>query len=357
LTSGSWLVEEPVDLDATNNWVYFAATRQDPRERHVYRERLDGTHFEQLSREPGWHSAQRSPDGRFLLEQYSAINQPPVTRLLRADGSLGHIIDAPTNHLAEYALAHTEFIELKASDGARLLARLVKPADFDPNKKYPVIVRVYGGPGVQIVRNAWGVTSLQDHFLAQRGYLIWSLDNRGSTGRGHAWETVIYQRLGPRELADQLTGVDYLKSLPYVDPARLGIWGWSYGGYLTLYVLTHAPSVFKCGIAGAPVTDWRLYDSIYTERYLRTPAENPNGYRDSSPVNAAEKLRAKLLIIHGTADDNVHPQNTMNFIDALIKAGRPYELHIQPGERHGFGADTAKKFLDERIVDFLERNL
>ncbi|MHB8519614.1 MAG: S9 family peptidase [Limisphaerales bacterium] len=357
LTRGPWGVEEPVTLDETNGWVHFAATQENPRERRLYRVKLDGTHLEQLSHEPGAHSAELSPDGRYLLEHFSTIDQPPVTRLLRADGAVVKMVDAPTNHLNDYVLARTEFVEVKAADGARLFARLVKPADFDPRKKYPVIVRVYGGPGVQIVRNAWGVTSLQDHLLAQRGYLIWSLDNRGSTGRGHEWETAIFKRLGQRELADQLAGTDYLKSLPCVDAARIGIWGWSYGGYLTLYALTHAPEVFKCGIAGAPVTDWHLYDSIYTERYLRTPQENARGYEDSSPVNAAGKLRAKLLIIHGTADDNVHPQNTMNFIDALIKAGRPYELHLQPGERHGFGAETARRFLDERVVDFLQRNL
>ncbi|MBU6402901.1 MAG: DPP IV N-terminal domain-containing protein, partial [Verrucomicrobia bacterium] len=326
LTRGRWLVEAPVEVDATNGWAYFAATRRDPRERQLYRQRLDGSRLEQLTREPGTHSAQVSPDGGYLVDRFSAIDQPPVTRLLRADGSLVKIIDAPTNHLAQYALARTEFITLTTADGSRLFARLVKPADFDPRKRYPVIVRVYGGPGVQVVRNAWGVTSLEDHFLAQHGYLVWSLDNRGSAGRGHAWESVLFRRLGEHELADQRRGTDYLRTLPYVDPARLGIWGWSYGGFLTLYALTHAPDLFKCGVAGAPVTDWRFYDSIYTERYLRTPADNPAGYADSSPVTAAGKLRARLLIIHGTADDNVHVQNTMNFIAALIEARRPFEL-------------------------------
>jgi dipeptidyl-peptidase-4 len=196
-----------------------------------------------------------------------------------------------------------------------------------------------------------------DHLLAQEGFLIWSLDNRGSWGRGHAWETPIFKNLGRKELEDQLIGLSYLKSFSFVDSSRLGIWGWSYGGYLTLYALTHAPDVFKCGVAGAPVTDWKFYDTIYTERYMRTPGENPEGYKSSSPLEGAGALQTKLLLIHGTADDNVHMQNTMNFIDALVKARRPYELQIQPGQTHGFRGNDSRTYLNERLIEFFVKTL
>jgi dipeptidyl-peptidase-4 len=208
-----------------------------------------------------------------------------------------------------------------------------------------------------VVANRWGVTSLFDDLLAQEGFLVWSLDNRGSAARGHAWESPIFNNLGRAELEDQLAGVAYLKSLPFVDANRLGIWGWSYGGYMTLYALTHAPDVFRCGAAGGPVTDWKLYDSIYTERYMRTPKENPEGYKTSSPLEAADKLKAALLLIHGTDDDNVHMQNTLNFLNALVKARRPFELYLQPGQKHGFGGETVRTYLYERLLDFFKKNL
>jgi len=364
LTRGDWEIERPtfvgtasMGIDEKGGWFYFPATEKEPRERQLYRVRLDGNGFEPLTREPGTHSLDLSPNGRYLIDRFSAMDHPPEIRLLRADGSLLTTLEKPVDHRAEYVLAKTEFLEVKASDGATLYAKLVKPADFDPQKKYPVIVDVYGGPQVQVVQNRWGVTGLLDHLLAQEGFLIWSLDNRGSAARGHAWESAIFKYMGQRELADQLAGVSYLKSLPYVDPARIGIWGWSYGGYMTLYALTHAPGVFKCGVAGGPVTDWKFYDSIYTERYMRTPKENPDGYKSVSPLEAADQLKGSVLIIHGADDDNVHMQNTMNFIGALVKSQKPFELYIQPGEKHGFASPAARLYLDERLLEFFKRQL
>jgi dipeptidyl-peptidase-4 len=313
--------------------------------------------LDRLSREPGTHFQKLSPDGRYLLESFSSVNHPPALRLLRNDGTLLATLDQREDRWKDFATAQAEFHEVTAPDGAKLYAKLIKPAGFDPTQKYPVIVDVYGGPHAQVVRNQWPAVSSRQQLLAQEGFLIWSLDNRGSWGRGRAWETAVLKNLGTNELADQLAGVAYLKTLPFVDASRLAISGWSYGGYMTLYALTHAPEVFKCGVAGAPVTDWKFYDTIYTERYMRTPKENPDGYITSSPLAAADKLKAKLLIIHGTADDNVHLHNTMNFIDALIKAGRPYELQIQPGQMHGFGGESANRFLNEQIADFFKRNL
>ncbi|HEV2176772.1 MAG TPA: S9 family peptidase [Terriglobia bacterium] len=364
LTSGNWMIDHPAfsnapmfQVDDKTGWVYFASTNPDPRERQVYRVRVDGGAMERLTQQPGSHSFDVSPDGGYFVDTFSNLETPPETRLLKSSGAAVATISKWENHLDEYTLGKTEFVEVKARDGATLYARLLKPADFNPKKKYPVIVDVYGGPHVQMIQNRFGVTGLEDQLFAQEGFLVWQLDNRGSWGRGHAWESAIFEHMGQHELADQLDGVAYLKSLPFVDAHRLAIWGWSYGGYMTLYALTHAPDVFKCGAAGGPVTDWKFYDSIYTERYMRTPGENPEGYKDSSPLEAADKLKAKVLIIHGTDDDNVHMQNTMNFLAALVNAQHPFELYIQPGQKHGFQGEAIRDFLSQRLVDFFKQNL
>ena len=364
LTSGDWMLDRPLFSDVPmfqvagdSRWVYFLSTETDPRQRQIYRVRLDGTGLEKISRQPGTHTFYLSPDGRYFVDKFSDYRTPPVTRLYKPDGEEVATLDKPANYLDEYQLGATEFVTVKAPDGTKLYARLVKPPDFDPHKKYPVIVKVYGGTEIQMVTDSWGVTSLEDQLFAERGYVLWMLDNRGSWGRGHAFETPIFEHMGSQELKDQLAGVDYLKSLPYVDASRMGIRGWSYGGYMTLYTLTHAPNVFKCGAAGGPVTDWKFYDSIYTERYMRTPDANPDGYRESSPLEAAGNLTANLLLMHGVDDDNVHLQNTINFIAALVRDRKQYQLYLQPGEKHGFSAYSARLYLLKRLLKFFDQNL
>ena len=357
ITRGDWMVDRVAGLDSKRGLVYFTATEENPRRRPLYRVGLDGKNFTKLTSTRGTHSAELSPDGRHLLDTYSTLSQPPVLSLLDEEGKTIRVVSPSANRLTEYDVATTEEIEVAAEDGVKLMARLTKPSDFDPKRKYPVIVSIYGGPHAQVVRDAWGVVSPLDHYLAQRGYLVWSLDNRGSWGRGHAWESVIFKDAGKHELADQLAGVRYLKGLPYVDGSRIGIWGWSYGGYMTLYSLTNAPEVWKCGVAGAPVTHWKFYDTIYSERYMRTPQENPKGYETSAPLSKAGNLQAKLLLIHGTADDNVHMQNTIAFVDALVKAGKQYELLLEPGQKHGFRGKTALDFRNAAIAKFFEENL
>ena len=364
LTNGDWMIDRPLfsdlpmfQLGGDSGWVYFLSTNPDPRQRQIYRVRLDGTDLERISKQPGTHIFLLSPDGRYYVDKFSDYKTPPVTRLYKSDGEELATLDKPVNHLGDYELGTTEFVTLKAPDGTKLYARLVKPPNFDPHKKYPVIVKVYGGPEVQMVTDSWGVTSLNDQLFAERGYILWILDNRGSWGRGHAFETPIFEHLGQQELRDQLAGVKYLESLPYVDSSRMGIWGWSYGGFMTLYTLTHAPDVFKCGAAGGPVTAWKFYDSIYTERYMRTPQANPDGYMESSPLEAAGNLRARLLLMHGVDDDNVHLQNTINFIEALIRDGKSYQLYLQPGEKHGFTHYSARLYLINRLLKFFDNNL
>jgi dipeptidyl-peptidase 4 len=357
LTSGEWMVDFLCGIDERGGWAYVVSTRGDPRRRELARVRLDGSGFQPLSREPGTHRAELSPDGAFLLDRFSTVSRPTETRVLDARGAVRRVVEAASRDLEGVELAATEWMDVTAQDGTVLHGRLVRPPGFDPARRYPVIVDVYGGPQAQTVTDAWGTTSLFDHYLAQRGYLVWQLDNRGSWGRGHAFETPVFRDLGRVELEDQLAGVEALRKLPYVDAARLAMWGWSYGGYMTLYAISHSPATWKCAVAGAPVTDWRLYDSTYTERYMGTPVENPDGYDRSSPARAARDIRARLLLLQGAADDNVHPQNLFTMIDGLTKAGVSYDLQIQLGQKHGFRGVGPREYMFRRIVDFFEHNL
>jgi dipeptidyl-peptidase-4 len=367
VTRGPWVVDarvsftgppEPIVLDERSGFVYFSANEKDPRETHLYRVRLDGTGFARLTREDGTHRVTLSPGGRYYVDTWSNLATPPRVWVTSQDGTKRFVVDENAHPpILDYERGVIEPVEVKARDGTTLFASLLKPADFDPERRYPVVVSVYGGPHAQTVTDAWSHVSPRDHLLASRGFLVWKLDNRGTANRGTAFEAPIYHRLGTVELEDQLAGVAYLTSLAFVDPGRIGITGWSYGGYMTLFALTHAPDVFRCGVAGAPVTEWKYYDTIYTERYMGTPDANPTGYQSSSPLARAEALRAPLLLIHGTADDNVHLANTVSFVNALVQAGRAYSLRLGPGQRHGFRTRADKIARDEATVSFFEETL
>jgi len=359
ITSGAWEVASVAAVDEASGWIYFTANEASPVEDQLYRVRADGTGFERLTKEAGTHRADVAPGARFILDTFSTASAPPVMRVLAGDGHVLRTL-APSKppSLAEYALGTVEFVKVQAAGGTALYASLLKPADFDPAKRYPVVVYVYGGPHAQVVRDGWGrQTALFHQVLASRGMLVFSLDNRGSASRGRDFERTLLRRLGKTELEDQLAGVAYLKTLPYVDASRIGIWGWSYGGFMTCYALTNAAGVFRAGAAVAPVTDWLRYDSIYTERYLKLPADNEAGYRDSSPVNQAGNLTDALLILHGTGDDNVHWGNTAAFVEALYKAGKPYDLQLYPNKTHGIMGKDARAHLYNRIVAHFERYL
>jgi dipeptidyl-peptidase-4 len=371
VTRGQWMVEvdarvsfsaaargQSLVLDEKSGFVYFRATEKDPRERHLYRIRLDGTGFARLTREDGTHDTVVSPDGRYFADTWSDASTPPKVWVQSQDGTKRWDVEANADApILGFERATVAWDELTASDASTLYAALLKPPDFDPARRYPVVVSVYGGPHVQFVTDSWRLASPFQQLLATHGFLVWKLDNRGSAGRGHAFESVVNRRLGQAELADQLLGVAHLRSLPFVDPRRIGITGWSYGGYMTLYALTHAPDAFRAGVAGAPVVDWTRYDTIYTERYMGTPAENPEGYREGSPLEKAADLEAALLLIHGTSDDNVHLANTVAFAAALIQADRPHSLMIAPGQKHGFRAHADDVARDQAILEFFERTL
>ncbi|PYT51385.1 MAG: S9 family peptidase [Acidobacteria bacterium] len=359
LTKGEWEVTSLNAVEESKGVVYFTATEKSPLERHLYRVGVDGSGFTRITKEEGTHDGVLAPNAATFYDTHSNTAAPPRQDLYRTDGSrIAVINENQVAELADYHLSPVEFLTVKSRDGVLLNASIIKPPNFDAQRKYPVLVSTYGGPHAQVVRNAWGGSSFLWHeLMAQKGYIIFLLDNRGSAGRGHVFETPLHLRLGAQELSDQRDGVQYLKSLPYVDASRIGIWGWSYGGHMTLHAMFEAGDDFKAGFAGGPVTDWRYYDSIYTERYLGLPQKNEKGYRDSSPVKYAAQLKGKLLIAHGTGDDNVHFANTLTVINELIEAGTYVEVLAFPGRGHGVSDPPARRVLMQRVTQFFLDNL
>ena len=359
ITKGDWEVSAVDAVDEGKGMVYFTGTAKSPLERHLYRVSLDGSAISRITIHNGTHGVNMAPDASAFVDTYSDVMTPPRQDVARADGSLLRVIDEnKVSELAEYHLSAPQFLSVKSHDGVPLNAVMIKPPDFDASKKYPVLVFTYGGPHAQVVLNAWGGnTALWHQSMAQKGYIIFSLDNRGSAGRGHLFEEPIHYRLGAQELSDQLDGVAYLKSLTYVDGERIGIWGWSYGGHMTLHAMFEAAGTFKAGFAGGPVTDWHFYDSIYTERYLGLLPQNEHGYRESSPIDKAAGLKGKLLIAHGTGDDNVHFANTLSLLNELIDLGKYAEVMPFPGRGHGVSDPPARKVLMNRVTQFFLDNL
>ena len=360
ITKGRWEVSSFHGVDERSGLVYFSAIGDgnDWVNTHVYRIKLDGTEQRRLTETAGTHRASFNPSFTHFIDTWSDINTPPQTRLHQADGTLVRVIDENrVDILNRYKLSRPEFLKVKTRDGFEMEAMRILPPDFDPNKKYPVFAYTYAGPHAPQVRNQWGGNRLMWHqMLAQRGYIIWVCDNRTASGKGaeSAWN--VYQRMGQTEAQDLEDGFNHLKSQPFVDASRLGMWGWSYGGFMTSYFMTHSKTL-KMGIAGGLVGDWALYDSIYTERYMRTPQNNPEGYRKGSVIANAPNLHGRLLIIHGAMDDNVHQQNAVKLIYELQKAGKQFEFMTYPTQRHGVVDPRQQKHMYQMMTDFIERSL
>lgn len=355
ITRGEWEVRDIEGVDEKDGWVYFSGTRDSSIESHAYRARLDGTGLERLTAPGASHRVSFSPTCRFFIDTASAFDTPPRVELRRADGSLVRVISPNENPpIREYRLGRHEFLRVPARDGYRMNALLLLPPDFDPAAKYPVWIYTYAGPHAPVVSNSWGGGNMLNHLLAQKGYVVWMCDNRSAGGQGAVSTWQAYQRLGETELADIEDGLRWLiANRPGIDPERVGIYGHSYGGFMTSYALTHS-TLFKIGVAGAPVTDWRCYDTIYTERYMRTPQNNPDGYRRTAPTRAAANLHGKLFLMHGIMDDNVHMQNTVQFIDALQHAGKQFEVMFYPRSRHGL---FPTRHVTEARLNFIFENL
>lgn len=358
LTSGAWDVSQLVAVDEAGRRVLFIGNKDNTLDRQLYAAKLDGSGIERLSREDGVHDVSGNRPHHGWVDIHSSITRLPRASIHDPKGALiGEIPVKLDPDLEQLKLRSPELVRIEGEgDEPPLHGALLTPRNMESGVKYPVIVMVYGGPGVQTVLNTYSPLLLWQH-LADRGFVVWQVDNRGSTGRGHAFEAALYRKLGSVELTDQLRGLDHLASLPYVDMTRIGIYGHSYGGYLAALAMLKAPNRFKVGICGSPVTDWTYYDTGYTERFMGTPQNNASGYQSSSLLPLAGKLENKLLIIHALMDENVHFEHTAAFIDALVAADRDFDLLVFPGERHGYRSPKARQYAYRRVVDYFAANL
>ncbi|MGC9471043.1 MAG: DPP IV N-terminal domain-containing protein [Bacteroidales bacterium] len=355
ITRGEWEVTRLLGFGRKGGNVYFEATEAGPLERQVYTVSTAGGRLKRLTAEPGTHQALLNADGTWFLDTWSNIDTPLVTALTGTGNRKGRILKKSDNPLKEYALGDIEVGSITAGDGVTpLYYRLIKPVPFDPEKKYPVVVYVYGGPHAQLVTNGWLAQSgLWPHYMAQRGYTVFTLDNRGSANRGMDFESIIHRRLGETEVEDQMRGIEWLKTHSWVDTARMGVHGWSYGGFMTLSLMLRHPGVFKVGVAGGPVTDWKFYEVMYGERYMDTPDENPEGYARSDLKSLAGDLRGRLLLIHGALDDVVVWQHSLTFLRACIQAGTQPDYFVYPTHPHNIrGSDRVH--LMNKISDYFD---
>ena len=361
VTKGNWEVTEFYGYDEESGFLYYQAAEESPLQRAVYRIKLDGKGKEKLSQQKGWNDAIFSSGFQFYINRYSSASTPTYETLHRSNGKEVRVINdnaATKDRIAQFNISNKEFLQIPNAEGTKLNAWMIKPQDFDATKDYPVLMFVYGGPGSQTVEDRYDAfNSFWYQSLAAQGYIVVSVDNRGTGARGRDFRTQTYQQLGKYETEDQIAAAKWLAKQNYVDGNRIGIWGWSYGGYMSSLGITKGADVFKMAIAVAPVTNWRFYDNIYTERYMRTPQENANGYDDNSPINHVDKLDGAYLLVHGSADDNVHVQNTMRMITALVDADKQFELFIYPDKNHGIYGGNTRKHLYTKMTNFILENL
>jgi dipeptidyl-peptidase 4 len=358
VTEGRWDVRTLYGVDEVRGVLYFDAGARRHINTDIYRIGLEGSALTRVSRTDGTHRAVFNPSFSQYIDVWSDVATPAQVRLHRADGAEIRVIDAnPVASLGDYRLSQPEFIEVRARDGFVMDAIMIKPPDFNPSRRYPVYQLTYAGPATASVRNQWGGSTYMYHqLLAQHGVIVWVLDNRSAGGKGAESQWPIYGNLGEMELRDLEDGITWLKQQPYVDASRIALHGWSYGGFMTAYALTHSTS-WAAGIVGAPVTDWRNYDTVYTERYMKTPRNNPEGYRKTAPRFAAANLHGRMLLIHGGIDDNVHRQNSEQFVHELQRAGKSFEMMIYPQQRHGVTDPRLNKHLRQLMFDFILREV
>ncbi len=357
LTDGDWDVSQLHGVDEKGGAVYFTANKDGVLDRQLYRVPLAGGPVTRLTREPGVHHVSANDPGRAYVDIHSANGRLPQAVIHGPDGKKKGTIAIPQDaDLQDLKLRDADMLVLDDGKGPKLHGAILKPRHMQAGKRYPAVVMVYGGPGVQVVDNEYNPRLLWQH-LADRGFVVVQVDNRGSTGRGHAFETPLYRNMGEVELADQLRLLDHISSLDFVDGERVGVYGHSYGGYMAAMAMFRAPGRFRAGVSGSPVTDWRFYDTGYTERFMGTPQNNPEGYTKSENTQDAAKLTGKLLIIHALMDENVHFAHTAKLIDALVAADKDFDLMVFPGERHGYRSPAARRYAYRRVVDYFIAHL
>lgn len=364
VSEGDWQIDGLLAVNEHTGTVFVASNKVAVPEKQIYALKIDGSTAKapaRISQGAGTHAASFAPEGSFYLDNFSSVDTPPQVSLHKSDGSLVSWIEA--NKLDEKhpywpyrdSLIKPEFGTLKAADGQTLYYRLYKPAGFDPTKKYPVFDMYYGGPHAQMVTNAWG--DYFNQYMANQGFVVFTLDNRGMARRGRQFENAIYQQLGAAEVDDQLVGIHWLKSQPWVDAKHVGVFGWSYGGYMTTMMLAKASDELAGGVAVAPVTNWRLYDTFYTERYLGRPQDNDSGYTRSSPMAWLDGLTSKLYLVHGMADDNVLFLNSTELMAELQKRGTQFQFMAYPGAKHGLNLPGQRSHVYHLIENFFQQQV
>ncbi len=356
VTSGGWEVSEIEGFDRERGWIYFTANKDNPIGSDLYRVKLDGSGLERLTNGKGTHAIDMNSKATAYLDDFSSMEDPGRTVLRNVDGGR-ELPFHEEKSVSEYGLAAPEYRLLETPDGAKVGLLLLRPKEIEAGRKYPLVAYVYGMPGFATIGDAWGGNRYLFHqFLAQRGFVVAQIDDRTSAIRGHKYAVLGDHDIGPLAVKDHEVAVEYLTSLPYVDSEHTAVWGWSGGGFTTTFHMTHT-KLFQFGIAGAPVTDWHLYDSIYTERYMGVPQDDPEAYERTSSIEGVENYAGRLLLIHGSHDDNVHPQNTTKLIDALIKKRKQFDLMVYPNETHGIRGKDEVIHLWTMVYDYLERNL
>jgi dipeptidyl-peptidase-4 len=360
ITQGNWEVTNLLAVDENENILYYTSNQTSVLCKDVYSIHLDGTRQKKISTSPGTNEAEFSSTFKYYINTWSNANTPPCYTLHQMNGLLIRVLEDNSelkNKINNYGFARKEFMKIPVDDSLELYGYMIKPADFDSTKQYPLFMCVYGGPQSQDVTDSWDYGMTWQQYMVQQGIIIACIDNRGTDGRGEEFRKSTYLHLGKIETEDQINAAKYLGAKSWIDENHIGIWGWSYGGYMTLNCLTKGADVFKTGIAVAPVTDWRYYGNIYTERYMRKPQDNAKGYEESSPINYAGQMKGNLLLIHGTADDNVHLQNSVEMAEELIKNGIQFQQFMYPDKNHSIYGGTTRHHLYSMMSDFILKNL
>ncbi len=336
VTNGDWEVTNFYGFDDNEKNIFVQATKESPIERHIYKINIKNGKATKLTKEPGTHGAAFSSNNKYLIDKWSATEVPSTIDLLSAEGKQIKNIHTSKDNASDFKFGENKLFPIKATDGETdLYCRMILPVDFDPSKKYPVIIYVYGGPHSQLVSNNWhNDARWWQYYMAQKGYIAFTLDNQGTANRGAEFENIIHRQLGVQETEDQMQGLKYLKSLPYVDSERIGVHGWSYGGFMTLNLMLHHADDFKVGVAGGPVVDWHMYEIMYGERYMDHPVDNPKGYEQNTMTNHVDKLKGKLMLIHGVQDKTVVMQHSMKFLRECVKQNKPVDFYAYPTHPH-----------------------
>jgi dipeptidyl-peptidase-4 len=357
LTSGKWNVHGITRVDEASGRVFFVADKDATLDRHLYSVSFDGGEIKRWTDEPGVHGVGVDRQAKLMMDMHSAADRAPKVVLRELGGPVVLDLSPPVDpEITSLGLRTPEFFTVTVGAGVELHGSILPPRVIEPGKKYPVVVMVYGGPHAQTVLNGWSPRLIWQH-LADRGFVVMQVDNRGSGGRGPAFEAPLAGKMGDIELQDQVAALDEIAKRPYVDASRVGIYGHSYGGFMAALALLKAPDKFQVGVAASPVTDFRLYDSAYTERYLGLPKDNAAAYDATNLTKMAGNLRGKLLLVHALMDENVHFQNAASLIDAFVTANKPFDLLVFPGERHGYRSPSARRYAYERVIEYLAKNL